>query len=655
LYFYLRNNGRKHKTINLLSMIKKTLLIILLVINISLAGHAWVYPEHRDIALIAILKLDSAHRSLLDRLWAVARKGYESRLDPSVAAITQGEHPKFIDYAAFPAIGGDHSTSANDLLFNVLHTDWILNVADVTARLKNGLAAAKNRSDRESELRNSDLRLLRADPEYVTRAGANNVHFMLARPSVNTTAVAYFDSCFMEGAEVNLVGTYKWYHTSALLKARRLSSEDLTTEKRSELTLSALADEAFALHFLEDAYASGHVAGIWGNAALRKGTHDYYDEHGLEVTTWQGERMVLSGDAYMRPADAERAARTVLISLNQFLDAAMATTDAPIYSDQKAIATPDTFNIARAMLMPRRQMDPSVRELLDIVLMTTPVPGLAVGFGEIPRFRSEIGPFIGLAPAGRISFLSGGFSPQQLTFGMVPGLEVAAHIGLGMEGILNASSDGLAFVDLGWRLDGASTIKLEHDPGYKEFGTILSAIPSRQAFYFRLRLPYYVIPGDLVILGPLLLIVSPKSLNNVVSTAGAGGLIPWQAGMVTPIGRFQFILGREIGVCFYGSMQGTDSYLFPDYSTDVPSLNLVSLRSTHIDLPILEYRPVRTFSKRQSASIVVQINAGVDIPRKVKMIEPPNIAPPKLKSIWFIGIRLAFDWRYYYAKKKTSK
>ena len=45
-----------------------------------------------------------------------------------------------------------------------------------------------------------------------------------------------------------------------------------------------LADEAFALHFLEDGFSAGHVAGIWGNAALRKGTHDYYDEHGLEVT-----------------------------------------------------------------------------------------------------------------------------------------------------------------------------------------------------------------------------------------------------------------------------------------------------------------------------------------------------------------------------------
>jgi hypothetical protein len=636
-------------------MKRKIFLIPLMVLLFGSSVNAWVYPEHRDIAVIAILKLDSAHRAVLDRLWALARKGHESRLNLAVADATQGEHPKFLDYAAFPAIAGDHSTSADDMLNNILHTDWILNVADITARLKNGLAEATNNSERANHLRSSDLRLLRADPQYVSRAGSNNVHFMLARPGVNTTAGAYFDSCYVAGAEVNLVGTYKWFHTSALAKARRLAIESLTPEQYSSLILSALADEAFALHFLEDAFASGHVAGIWGNASLRKGTHDYYDERGLEVTTWQGERMVITGDAYMRPEDASRAANTVLMSLVQFLDAAntKSLVNPGVLNSQFAVFTPDTFNIAHAFVMPYRHLDPDYRDLLDQVLMTTPVPGLATGLGEIPRFRSEIGPFVGIAPAGRLPVTSGGFSDSQQTFGFIPGLEVAAHIGLGMDGVLNETSDGLAFVDLGWRLDGASSIKIERDPGYKEFGSILSAIPSREALYFRIRLPYYVIPGDLIILGPLLLIVSPNALNNVVATAGAGGLIPWQSGMVTPLGRFQFILGREIGVAFYGMLQGADSFLFRDEYADDGSLDLVTMRSTQLDFPILEYRPLRTFSKRQSASILLQLFAGVDIPYKVTMVEPPYTEPMKLDPVWSLGIRLAFDWRYYYAKKRT--
>jgi hypothetical protein len=635
------------------TIINRCLLILSMLICLQPNSLGWVYPEHRDITLLAIQKLDSAHRAVLNQLWSQARKGFESRLNESVTDLAQSANLKNLDYAAWPAIAGDHSTSSENMLFNILHTDWILNVADVASRLKTGLAASTTRSERVNELRISDLRLLKADPEYVSRAGANNVHFMLARPDVNTSASAYFDSCFKEGVELNLVATYKWFHTSALLKARRLASEPLSPEQHSALVLSALADEAFALHFLEDAFSAGHVAGIWGNAALRKGTHDYYDEHGLEVTTWQGDRVVLMGDAYMRPQDAERAASSVLLSIVQILDASATGISPSLKYSQQAVAAPDTFNVAKAVYLPLRQSDPDIRELSGMVLMTTPVPGLATGLGEIPRFRSELGFFLGIQPAVRVNVLSGGFGTDQKTIGVVPGLEIALHIGLGLEGVLNESGDGLVFLDLGWRLDGASTIKIKHDPAYQYFGSILSAIPSREAFYFRFRMPFYVVPGDLLIAAPLMLLFSPESLNKTIATAGQGGLIPWQTGMVTPIGRFQFILGREIGVAFYGSVQGADAFLVPDSRLGENQWSLISMRSTQLEFPVLEYRPLRTFSRRQSASFVLQISAGVDIPGKVTMIEPADLEPVKLKPVWSVGFRLAFDWRYYLSRNKS--
>jgi len=90
---------------------------------------------------------------------------------------------------------------------------------------------------------------------------------------------------------------------SALQKASRLAKEQLTPEQRRALARSALFDEAFALHFLEDVYASGHLSGSWGDVSQRKGTHDFYNEHGLEVFTWAGGNFsaVLMGDAHMRP------------------------------------------------------------------------------------------------------------------------------------------------------------------------------------------------------------------------------------------------------------------------------------------------------------------------------------------------------------------
>jgi len=182
---------------------KTILLILLFVINLTLTSNAWVYPEHRDITLLAIQKLDSAHRAILDQLWVWGRKGFESRLDVSVADVTQSVHPKYLDYAAWPAIGGDHSTSSENMLHNILQTGWIMNVANIAANLKIGIANSKNRSERISRLRDSDIKLLRADPEYVSRAGANNGHFMLARPDVNTTAEVYFTTCFKVGCELN--------------------------------------------------------------------------------------------------------------------------------------------------------------------------------------------------------------------------------------------------------------------------------------------------------------------------------------------------------------------------------------------------------------------------------------------------------------------
>ncbi|MFQ5960225.1 MAG: hypothetical protein ACE5MG_02430, partial [Candidatus Methylomirabilales bacterium] len=146
---------------------------------------AWIYPEHRDITLLAVQKLDPQRRAILSRLWAEARADHAQRLCEQPAEAAQGRKPSCIDWAAWPAIAGDHSCSAATMVHTILTTGWILDVADIAARLKQDLADAKTRSQRVNALRDSDNRLLRADEEYATRAGANNVHFLLARSSVD--------------------------------------------------------------------------------------------------------------------------------------------------------------------------------------------------------------------------------------------------------------------------------------------------------------------------------------------------------------------------------------------------------------------------------------------------------------------------------------
>jgi len=44
----------------------------------------------------------------------------------------------------------------------------------------------------------------------------------------------------------------------------------------------------------------------------------------------------------------------------------------------------------------------------------------------------------------------------------------------------------------------------------------------------------------------------------------------------------------------------------------------------------------------------VQLNVGFEIQRNAVVIIPKNTVAPKLKIIWYLGIRIAFDWRYYF-------
>jgi hypothetical protein len=535
------------------------------------------------------------------------------------------------------------------MLHNILETEWILEVADVTARLKRKLAEAKSRDAHVNALRDSDIELQRADPEYATRAGSNNVHFLLARPRFDITPTEYGDACLGEGVELNAIAAYSWYHVSALEKAARLSRETLSPEELSALALAALADEAFAIHFLQDAFASGHIAGTWGDASLRKGTHDHYNEAGLEVVTWGDERMILMGDAWMRPEDAERAARTVRESLEQVLDAAGGVGDpANIETRGKPTNLADDFNVCKTDTVPPREPDHAVTPLVEDVLVQTPVPALSSGLGQMPRFRAELGPFVGVSSAIRAGAISGGYGGGQETAGASGGLEINVRVGLGLEGVMNESGDGLVFLDAGLRLDAPSSNQIGDRPSIIDAGAITSAIPGRTAINLRFRMPFWLIPFDLLVAGPILLIASPTTLTNMAVVAGNGGLIPWQTGIATAIGRFQFILGREIGASFYGYGKTDDRILVPTEGASQTNYTLIGLRSIKFDFPLVEYRPFRTFSLDQSTNLLLQFYAGLDVPTRVNVVAPAGAAKPDLESVWEIGLRLAFDWRYYW-------
>lgn len=647
--------------------------------GISASAFAWIYPEHRDIAVLAVQGLDAEHKAVFDRFWQEARAGDEQRMCAEGADAGQGLAPACIDWAALPGIAGDHSCSSQQMLDTVRKEDWILVVADVAAQLKidlaripvtarpdqaagvsallsdpgRRLADEASRAQRLNALRTADTRLQRADPQYATRADANLAHFMMPRPDTNLDPFAYGMLTLTPGAELNAVGVYAWFHVSALQKASRLANEpQLSAAERRALARAMLFDEAFALHFLEDTYAAGHVAGSWGDVSQRKGTHDFYNQNGIEVFTWKGRErtVVLMGDAHMRPEDAELAARAVRTSIEQVLDTATGRSrgglSVPHFA--QATATADSFDICTNLTFPNRGLglvtsgkSPYLQAVAEVVL-EGPVPGLGPGLGSLPRARSEVGPFLGLVATIDARGISGGFLEGQTSQGAIGGVELGFRAGLGLEGALGDSGDGLLYLQAGLRADTPSTNEFDN-AGRVQSGALTAAIPARSALSTRIRMPYYLLPGDLLLLAPLYF-ADPDAYTAMAVTASNGGLLGWQRGWATRFGRFQFVLGRELGVNFYG-LFSQQQLVAPTTEPGSP-LRLVNFKSVSFDMPIVEYRPYRSFASNQSSSLLFQLYAGADVPYSASYEATGTSA--NLKTIWFLGLRMVFDWRYYW-------
>jgi hypothetical protein len=288
---------------------------------------------------------------------------------------------------------------------------------------------------------------------------------------------------------------------------------------------------------------------------------------------------------------------------------------------------------------------PEAVTLLTQTLAQTPVPGLGPGLGSMPRFRAEIGPFVGVVSSVDISAIDGGYVPAVTSQGVIGGGELAFRGGLGLDGVVSESGDGLVFGQIGLRADSRSSNDMPVTSPALEAAGGVAAVRSRIGISTRVRMPFYLIPGDLLLLSPLYFI-SPETYTGMAVTAGNGGLIPWQAGWATGIGRFQFVLGRELGATFYG--YGFENTTAVAGATPGAEARVVDFRSIRFDLPILEYRPYRAFDTKQSSAVLFQLYTGAEVPKHTAVTWPPGAPPVKFDTIYSIGIRVIFDWRRYF-------
>jgi len=614
---------------------------------------AWIFPEHRDISSAALDELSPEARAAWDRLWAEARACYAAPLCESVAAGDQGANPSCVDFAAWPALAGDHACSPKDLVDDVLPSAWVLPVSKVAVQTKAALAEAGSREDKLNRIATSNLRLQGADADYATRASSNIAHFLLPRSTDDV--VVYMQGALAADAPLNAIGIYVQQHVAALAAAQRLATAPPADPKaRAALVRRILALEAFALHWLEDTFAAGHVVGTWGATAWRKGTHDYYNEFGFAGRRWNGEPIVLFGDANMKAADLQRAAAVVAGSLEQIARAlvpgdplgvaslgfGLGPEGAYAFDACNQLVQPASAGGIRAVLV----------EQMKAILFATPIPGRGQDDAHLPRFREELGPFLGI-----FGSISGGVSWGGLVSPSARGsaaLSAGLRLGFGAESLTGTPGTATAFLEGGLQMAAAEAAKCE-GAGCELVGTsnLFPATPSRTGLRLGIRMPFWVLPGDMLVLGPVLALVAPHALSDVGVAAASGGLIPYERTFQTGIGSFQIVAGREVQGTLFGILGPANLplYIAPitKNADGTPVYGVVSERSLALAFPVLEWTPFRAFATQLTFTTAIQLGFGVEVPLSTDVVYPEGAAAVDPPPVWSVFLRGQFDGRYF--------
>jgi len=613
---------------------------------------AWIYPEHRDIAGAGVQKLPPADRAAFDALWSEARKALPDRLCPTPTEGDQGTRPTCIDFAAVPAMSGDHSCSPKEVAERTLASDWILDVARVAAETQVNLDNARDRSQSLNAIATSNLALQAADPEYVSRAGANNAHFLL--PRQNNDGAAYTRNAVKEGAPLNALGMYLQYHMAALELAQRYAASPPPPAERPAAALRIVVTEGYALHWLEDIYASGHVVGTWGSDAWRKGTHDYYNEFGYDGVTWGGEAIILFGDSFMRDADLRRASDAVQRSLVQLVGALRAGDELGVMAIGFGRPAAQIFGFDSC----KEEVQPSVagadglaRHFTPMVL-AMPVPGRGEGDVHLPRFREELGPFIGAFASATGNIGWGGFGTDTAQF--FGSLSAGVRLGFGAESLTGSVGTGLAYLDAGITMQSAQTESCDAGPACSVLGSsaFFPRVPARTGLRLGIRMPFYLLPFDMLLLGPILAVASPGALSSVGVAAASGGLIPYERSFGIGVGTLQVVIGREVDAVLYGYLSDV-VVLTPVGPPPDPesAFGAAQLKSISLSFPILEWTPFRTFATQLVFATVVQLGFGMEIPFTSPVVFPEGYGNASLSPSYNFYLRGQFDGRYFFGSR----
>jgi hypothetical protein len=250
---------------------------------------AWYFPEHVAVAKDALVELPREMRGVLEDAIARARAEHLpicARADVGLEDAPRTKRVKTrllraekgvdcIPYGALAALAGDHSSSTEELRRVVAEGKGIEVTTAAAYEWHRFLRAAEQLPntpmERMSFVHELDVDFYFIDPGYEIRAGLTRSHFVDAGHSLDEVV----REAGLAGAVDNAVGQFLAHHVRALQLAARGHPAD------------ALLEHGLSLHFLEDAFAAGHLVmneQLWrrGNSFARH-RHDYFDARGLRV------------------------------------------------------------------------------------------------------------------------------------------------------------------------------------------------------------------------------------------------------------------------------------------------------------------------------------------------------------------------------------
>jgi hypothetical protein len=592
-------------------------------------ARAWLLHEHAATAGAALRSLNGADEQVLWEAWrAAARAAPRLCPTPALAAerlyFTKGDSV-CVGLPALTGLGADHSCDPEDLRQS-LGKQFVLHVLEEAEKTELLLRQAEGEARHIDVWHQHHLELQIVDPDYLGRAEVNGAHFQLPR-RIREDLPDYAARVTRDGAGSNAIALYVNYHSAALQLAHvaaagcTVGGPFLTCTAqaaRDELFARAITAEAFALHFLQDAFSAGHVMSPNGTRAERMGTHDHYCKTGVAVRSWSGDEYVAHGDSFLDQEDTTSIAAALQRSLAELAQAFRTpVATLPIAARQQEEL--DACHQVSTLASVASAVTPSVLA----TLARTPMP--VVDPPGLPQFQQELGLFIAplIGVAGRVGINDKSWAdahrPPFLAFGGV-------GVGATFEGITDSTTDGVIALGANFLLDGR--------PPNSPTGVRLGG-------GFNAHLPYWIVPGDVILLAP----VAAFSLNQYLyflRRAAAGGFFGLQRKYSLPFDwKVQFVLGREAMVAFMPPQDFVDDPRTPQSET---TADVISFSGTpgyiKLSLPVFSLTGFHASAEKVGLDALWQL--GYDF---THYTSDETIIGGAAKGSNFHGIFLAFSYR----------